>query len=81
MENFGIFYDHLEHFMAILCNLWPFCIDCGHMVYFSPFWSVVPRKIWQSCLHQCFSHQLLTSAIFAMEQVFLGKFFSTLDRP
>jgi hypothetical protein len=42
------------------CILWPFGLFCGHLVYsvairyilwlfgtFSPFWSVVPRKIWQ----------------------------------
>jgi hypothetical protein len=22
---------------------------CGHLVYFPPFWYVVPRKIWQPC--------------------------------
>jgi hypothetical protein len=22
---------------------------CGTLVYFSPFWYVVPRKIWQPC--------------------------------
>jgi hypothetical protein len=30
--------------------LWPFGIFCGHLVYFSPFWYFVPRKIWQLCL-------------------------------
>jgi hypothetical protein len=22
----------------------------GHLVYFPPFWYVVPRKIWQPCM-------------------------------
>jgi hypothetical protein len=31
---------HLSYFM-------PFCILYGHLIYISPFWYVVPRKIWQ----------------------------------
>jgi hypothetical protein len=55
MENVG-------NFMAIWNILWPFGIFCGHLVYFvtiwyisrafgtfSPFWYVIPRKIWQPC--------------------------------
>jgi hypothetical protein len=30
----GIFYDHLEYFMAIWYNLWPFGTVCGHLLYF-----------------------------------------------
>jgi hypothetical protein len=30
MVNVGIFYDHLEYFMAIWYNLWPFGIVCGY---------------------------------------------------
>jgi hypothetical protein len=40
LQPFGIFSDHLVYFGAIwyiLCFL----------VYFSPFWFVVPGKIWQ----------------------------------
>jgi hypothetical protein len=37
MENVGIFYDHLEYFMAIWYNLWQFGLDCGPMVYLSHF--------------------------------------------
>jgi hypothetical protein len=47
MVNFGIFYDHLEYFMAICYNLWPFGIVCGHLLYFSQFGMFGPRKIWQ----------------------------------
>jgi hypothetical protein len=32
--TFGLFYGHLIHFVVI-------------SVYFSPFWFVVPRKLWQ----------------------------------
>jgi hypothetical protein len=46
-ENLGTFYDHLVYFIAIGNILWPFDILCGHLVYFSPFWYFVPRKIWQ----------------------------------
>jgi hypothetical protein len=34
MRPLEIFYDHLVYFVVIL-------------VYFSPFWYFVPRKIWQ----------------------------------
>jgi hypothetical protein len=47
MENLDIFYDHLVYFTAIENILWPFVIFCGHLVYFSPFWYFVSRKIWQ----------------------------------
>jgi hypothetical protein len=44
MVNVGIFYDHLEYFMAIWYNLWLFGIVCGHLLYFSPFWNVWTKK-------------------------------------
>jgi hypothetical protein len=47
MENLGIFYDHLVYFTAIGNILGPFGIFCGNLVYFSPLWYFVPRKIWQ----------------------------------
>jgi hypothetical protein len=34
---FDIFYGHLVY------------IFCGNLVYFSSFWYVVPREIWQPC--------------------------------
>jgi hypothetical protein len=37
MDNFYIFYDHLEFFVAIWYNLWTFGIVFGHLVYFSHF--------------------------------------------
>jgi hypothetical protein len=49
MVNVGIFYDHLEYFMAICYNFWPFGIVCGHLLYFSQFGMFEPRKIWQPC--------------------------------
>jgi hypothetical protein len=45
--NLGIFYDHLVYFTAIVNVLWPFGIFCGHLAYFSQFWYLIPRKIWQ----------------------------------
>jgi hypothetical protein len=39
----------LEYFMATLYILRPFGIFYGHLVHFSRFWYVVPRKIWQPC--------------------------------
>jgi hypothetical protein len=47
MEKVGIFYDHLEYFTAIWHISWPFGIVCGHLVYFSRFGMLRPRKIWQ----------------------------------
>jgi hypothetical protein len=26
--------------------LWTFGIFCGNLIYYSPFWYIVPRKIW-----------------------------------
>jgi hypothetical protein len=37
MEDTGIFYGHLVHFMAIGYILWHFGIICGHLVYFPRF--------------------------------------------
>jgi hypothetical protein len=50
MVNVGIFYDHLEYFMASWYNFWPFGTVCGHLLYFSQFGMFGPRKIWQPCL-------------------------------
>jgi hypothetical protein len=36
MENVVTFYEHLEYFTAIWCNLWPFVIVFGHLAYFFP---------------------------------------------
>jgi outer membrane murein-binding lipoprotein Lpp len=40
----GIFYDHLEYFMAVWYNLWPVGIVCGHLVCFSQFGMFGSRK-------------------------------------
>jgi hypothetical protein len=52
MANVGIFYDHLEYFMDIWYNLWLVGIVCGHLLYFSQFGMLGPRKIWQPCSAQ-----------------------------
>jgi hypothetical protein len=47
----GVIYDNFE-------SLWSFYIFCALLVHISPFWYVVPRKIWQPCckiLKQFFS--------------------------
>jgi hypothetical protein len=49
MVNIGIFYDHLEYFMAIWLNLWPFGIVYGHLLNFSRFGMFGTRNIWQPC--------------------------------
>jgi hypothetical protein len=49
MEEDGIFYGHLVHFMVFGYILWTFGKVCGNLVYFFPFWYFVPRKIWQPC--------------------------------
>jgi hypothetical protein len=43
----GLFYGHLIYFLAI----WHFCC---HLVYISPFWYIVSRKIWQPCYEYTF---------------------------
>jgi hypothetical protein len=47
MVNAGIFNDHLECFIFVWYNSWPFGIVCGHLVYFFQFGVFGPRKIWQ----------------------------------
>jgi hypothetical protein len=37
-------YGHLVYFTAICYILWPFGIFGGNLVYFSPFWYIVPKK-------------------------------------
>jgi hypothetical protein len=59
MEDTGIFYDHLVCFIAILYILWPFGTFYGYLVYFSPFWYVVPRRIWQPWSRICKSFSAL----------------------
>jgi hypothetical protein len=49
MEDVGVFYGHLVHFMVFCYIVWTFGIVRGNLVYFSPFWYFVPRKIWQPC--------------------------------
>jgi hypothetical protein len=36
--------------MAIWHNLWLLGKVCGHLLYFSQFGMLGPRKIWQPCL-------------------------------
>jgi hypothetical protein len=45
MEDVDIIYDHLVNWYS----LWPFGIFLSYLVYFSPFWYVEARKIWQPC--------------------------------
>jgi hypothetical protein len=53
MEDVGIFYADLVHFTAFCYMLWTFGIVRGNLVYFSPFWYFVPRKIWQPLSSAC----------------------------
>jgi hypothetical protein len=39
--------------------LWPFGTFYGYLVYFSPFWYVVPRRIWQPWSRICKSFSAL----------------------
>jgi hypothetical protein len=40
MEDVGIFYGHLDNFMAIWTIFRPFGTFYGHLVYFPPFWYI-----------------------------------------
>jgi hypothetical protein len=51
MKDVGMFNGHLVYFTAIGYTLWTLGVLCGNLVYFSPFWYVVLRKIWQPWLH------------------------------
>jgi hypothetical protein len=44
MKDIGILFVHLVYLKANSNILWPFY---GSLVYFFPFWYVVPRNIWQ----------------------------------
>jgi hypothetical protein len=50
MENFAMFYGHLEYLTALWYTLWPIGTFCGHLVCFSHFVNLVLRKIWQPWL-------------------------------
>jgi hypothetical protein len=63
LRRFGIFYDHLVHFVFIWYIfpvlekstigyiLWEIGYVFSNVVYFTPLWYIVPRKIWQPCFH------------------------------
>jgi hypothetical protein len=78
--NLGIFWRTLEWklFLYIVCSfvkyfdhwvylmgIWQFC---SHLVYFSPLWYFLPRKIWQPWAR---ARQKNPSAIFLTNQFFL----------
>jgi hypothetical protein len=44
MKDVVIFYDHLVYFKAIWYSLWPVCIFCGKLVYFSRFGIMYKEK-------------------------------------
>jgi hypothetical protein len=49
MENVVIYSGHLEYFTTIEYILWAFDNFVVVLVYLSPLWYIVPRKIWQPC--------------------------------
>jgi hypothetical protein len=44
MEDVGIFYGHLVHFMVFCYILWTFGVVCGNLVYFSHFGILYKEK-------------------------------------
>jgi hypothetical protein len=58
MKGVVLFYGHLIHFTVFCYILWTFDVVLGILVYFSPFWYFVPRKIWQPCRRVDFMNQL-----------------------
>jgi hypothetical protein len=52
MRHFGMFYGHLVYvfYAQLLNSVIIFCILWYFLVYFSQFWYVAPRKIWQPWL-------------------------------
>jgi hypothetical protein len=55
MADVDIFYGPSDYFTAIWYILLPFGIFYGYLVYVSPFWYAVPRKIWQPWPEDVFS--------------------------
>jgi hypothetical protein len=53
MNNFVIFYDHLEYFTALWYNLWPLSVVCCHLVHCLRFGMFGPRRIWQPWSRLC----------------------------
>jgi hypothetical protein len=47
MKNFDLFCCSLEYFTALWYILWQFGTLLGNLVYFYPFWNVLPIQIWQ----------------------------------
>jgi hypothetical protein len=47
MEDVGIIYVKLVFLRPFAIFLWPLGIFSGYLIFFSPFWYVVARKIWQ----------------------------------
>jgi hypothetical protein len=69
MKNLGIFYDHLVYFTAIGNIYYGHYVGifCGDLVYFPPFWYLVPRIIWQPCIKGCFFEGRKLFLIFQVE--------------
>jgi hypothetical protein len=55
---FGVFYSQIDYFVDILDGLWPF----DNFGTFSPFWYIVPRKIWQPRRKDCSQTKLTNTA-------------------
>jgi hypothetical protein len=55
----------------ILC---PFGMFCDHLVYFSPFWHIVPRKIWQPWTQLCSLLRCQFSAISKKQKLWMRQF-------
>jgi hypothetical protein len=47
LEDVGIFYGHLIHFRVFCYILWTLGRFRANLVYYSPLWYFVRRKIWQ----------------------------------
>jgi hypothetical protein len=72
MESVGMYIIwHPGIFTAIWCVLWPFCLVCGHLVYFySRFGMVYQEKIWQPCLASGTRKSVRAKITFCHELVF-----------
>jgi hypothetical protein len=56
MENVGVFYDRLEYSVAICYNLWPYGIDCGHLIFFTVLVCFDQEKSGNPCHVHTFTH-------------------------
>jgi hypothetical protein len=69
METVGVFYSHLDcTYYALLVYFMVISLFCGNLVWFSPIWFIVSRKIWQPCCSDIYPAPEVGLSIFRKEE-------------